>query len=63
MSSSLDALLKNLLDNDFRYLSEELKGHLLKLLKQIGVYPNEYMDSFKTFCEDKLLTGVDFLVS
>ena len=33
MNSSLDSLVKNLLDNDFKYLSEEFSGELLKLLK------------------------------
>ena len=54
MNSSLDALVKNLSDNDFKYLSEEFKDDLLKLAKQKGVHPYEYMDSFKKFSEDKL---------
>ena len=40
--------------NDFKYLSEEFSGELLKLVKQKGVYPYEYMDSFKKFSENKL---------
>ena len=54
MNFSLDALVKNLSDNDFKYLSEEFSGDLLKLVKQKGVYLYEYMDSFKTFSENKL---------
>ena len=54
MNSSLDALFKNLSDNDFKYLSQEFSGDLLELVKQKGVYPYEYMDSFKNFSEDKL---------
>ena len=46
MNSSLDSLVKNLSDNDFKYLSEEFSGDLLKLVKEKGVYPYEYMDSF-----------------
>ena len=53
MNSSLDSLVKNLSDNDFKYLSHEFSGHLLGLMKQKGVYPFEYMDSFKKFSEDK----------
>ena len=54
MNSSLDSLVKNLLDNDFKYLSEEFSGEFLRLVKQKGVYPYEYMDNFKKFSEDKL---------
>ena len=39
----LDALLKNLSDNDFKYLSQEFSGDLLELVKQKGVYPFEYI--------------------
>ena len=46
MSSSLNKLVKNLPDDDFKYLTE--------LLKQKGAYPYEYMDSFKRFNEEKL---------
>ena len=46
MNSSLDSFVKNLLDNDFKYLSQEFSGDLLKLIKQKGVYPYEYMNSF-----------------
>ena len=53
MNSSLDSLVKNLSDNDFKYFSHEFSGHLLGLMKQKGVYPFEYMDSFKKFSEDK----------
>ena len=54
MNSSLDSLVKNLSDNDFKYLSEEFSGEFLKLVKQKGVYPYEYMDCFKKFSENKL---------
>ena len=46
MNSSLDALVKNLSDNDSKYLPQEFSGDLLKLVKQKGMYPFEYMDSF-----------------
>ena len=54
MNSSLDSLVKNLSDNDFKYLSEEFSGEFLRLVKQKEVYPYEYMDSFKKFSENKL---------
>ena len=52
MNSSLDKLVKNL--NDFKYLSDVFKEEELKLMKQKGIYPYEYMNSFKNFEEDKL---------
>ena len=54
MNSSLDSLVKNLPDNDFKYLSKEFSGEFLRLVKEKLVYSYEYMDSFKTFSEDKL---------
>ena len=53
MNSSLVALVKNLSDKDFKYLSQEFSGDLLELVKQKGVYPYEHMDSFKTFSDNK----------
>ena len=35
-------------------MSEEFSGEFLELVKQKGVYPYEYMDSFKKFSENKL---------
>ena len=52
--SSSDALVKNLPDNNFKYLCEEFSIELLKSVKQKGVYPYEYMNSFEKFSEDKL---------
>ena len=49
MNSSLDSLVKNLSDNGFKYLCQEFSNDLLKLVKQKGVYPYEYMDSFRDF--------------
>ena len=54
MNSSLDKLVKNLSDNDFKYLTEEFGSKNLELLKQKVVYPYEYIDSFKRFNEEKL---------
>ena len=39
---------------DVKYLTEEFGSKNLKLLKQKGSYPYEYMDNFKTFGEEKL---------
>ena len=54
MNSSLNALVKNVSDNDFKYFSEEFSGDLLKLVKQKGVYPYEYMNSIEKFPKNKL---------
>ena len=63
MNSSLDSLVKNFSDNDFKYLSEEFSGEFLKLVKQKGMYPFEYMDSFKKFSENKLPNRCKFFSS
>ena len=63
MNSSLDSLVKNLSDNDFKYLSEEFSSDLLKLVKQKGVYPYEYTDSFEKFSENKLPDKCNFFSS
>ena len=54
MNSSLDKLAKNLSDKDFKYLIEELGSKNFELLKQKGVYPYKYMESFERFNEEKL---------
>ena len=54
MNSSLDKLVKNLSDKDFKYLIEEFGYENLELLKQKGAYPYEYMNSFERFTEEKL---------
>ena len=51
INSSLDKLFKNLSDNEFKYLTEEFGSKKLKLFKQKGPYPYEYMDSYKRFNE------------
>ena len=54
MNSSLDKLVKILSDEDFKYLVQELDSKHLKIFKQKGDYPYEYMNSFKKIDEDKL---------
>ena len=51
MNSTIEKLVKNLSDNDLKYLTEEFDSKNLELLKQKGAYPHEYMDSFKKFGE------------
>ena len=54
MNFSLDKLVKNLSDEDFKYLVEEFGSENLELLKQKGAYPYEYMNSFERFNENEL---------
>ena len=54
MNLSLEKLVKNLTDNDFKYLTEEFGSKNSELLKQKDSYPYEYMNSLKRFSEEKL---------
>ena len=63
MNSSLDKVVKNLSDKDFKYLIEEFGSENLELLKQKGAYPYEYMNSFERFNEEKLPTKKFFYSS
>ena len=58
MNSSLDELVQNLTDEDFKYLSEEFTGEKLKLVKEKEIYPYECMNSFKRFNESKLFSSL-----
>ena len=46
MNSSLEKLVKNLSNNDFKFLTQEFGSKKLELLKQKDVCPYEYMDNF-----------------
>ena len=54
MNSSLDKLVKNLSDEDFKYLVEEFGSKNLEPLKQKSDYPYEFMNCFERFNEKKL---------
>ena len=54
VNSSLDKLVKNLSDEDCKYLVEEFGSKNLELLKQKDDYPYGYMKSFERFDEKKL---------
>ena len=62
MNCSLDKLVNNLVDKDFKYLVKGFGFENLELLKQKCAYPYEYMNSFKTFNEDKLCARNYFIV-
>ena len=63
MNLSLDKLVKNLVDEDLKYLLKEFGFKNLELLKQKGAYPYEYMNSFKRFNEEKLPARKPFFSS
>ena len=63
MNSSLDKLVKNLSDEDFKYLVEEFVSENLELLKQKDAYPYEYMNSLERFNEEKLPARKYFFIS
>ena len=51
LSYSLDSLVKNLVNDDFKYLSQEFDNNVLDQVKQKGFYPYEYMNYFEKFKE------------
>ena len=53
LNSSLGKLVKNLSDEDLKYLVEKLGSANLELLQQKDAYPYEYMNSFERFNEKK----------
>ena len=58
MKSSLDKLVKNLSDDDFKYLSEVFSNEKLELIKKKGIYPYKYFHSFKKF-KETILPDID----
>ena len=52
LSSSLDSLVKNLGNDDFKYLSQESDNNVLDLVKQKGFYCYDYMSDFEKFREE-----------
>ena len=49
LSSSLDSLVKNLGQYDFKYLSEDFDNNVLDLVNQKGFYPCKYIVILKNF--------------
>ena len=62
MNSSLDKLVKDLSDKDFKYLIEEFGSENLELLKQKGTYPYEYMNSLEGLMKKNYLLENIFIV-
>ena len=47
MNFCLDKLVKNLSNEDFKYLSKEFSGKNLEFTKKKAIYPYEYFSSFR----------------
>ena len=62
MNSKLDKLVKNLSDEDFKYLVKEFGSENLELLKQKGAYPYEYMNNLEK-CKEKKLPARKYFFS
>ena len=63
MNSILDKLVKNLSDENFKYLVKAFGSTNLELLKQKGAYPYEHMNSFERFKEKELPNKESFFSS
>ena len=59
MSSGLEKLVSNLPRESLKYTSQVLEGEELDLMVRKGVYPYDYMDSFKKF-KEQLPTKEEF---
>ena len=60
ISSSLDELVKNLNEDDFKYFRQEFDHHKLDLVKQKGFYPYECMTDFKSLKKNYLQSGAKY---
>ena len=60
MSSSLDKLVSNLPNEAFKYTYNIFKQEQFELMKQKGVYPYDYMDSFDKFNKTELPIKEEF---
>ena len=60
MASSLERLAANLPVDAFKYTSQVFQDKKLALMKQKGVYPYDYMDSFQKFDDQQLPSKKEF---
>ena len=61
MNSSLDALVKNLSDNDFKYLLQEFTGTLLELVKKKECMRMTIQTVWKIFLMINCLIDANFI--
>ena len=52
LSSSLDSLVENSNENDFKYLCQESDSNIIDLVMQKRFYLHEYMSNCKKFKEE-----------
>ena len=62
LSYSLDSLVKNLGEHDFKYLTQEFDNNVSELVKQKIFYLNEYMNNFEKLKEELVLAKKIFIV-
>jgi hypothetical protein len=62
LSTSLDTLSKSLSNEDYVHLSKMFKKDKLNLLKNKGIYPYDYMDSWEKYNETSLPSKNNFLI-
>ena len=62
INSSLDKLVKNLVDKDFKYLEKEFGTEHLKILNQKGAYPYEYITVLKDLMKINYVLESIFIV-
>ena len=60
MNQSLANLVKNLPEKAFNYTKQVFKDDKFRLMKQKGVYPYDFMNSFEKFNETQLPSQNDF---
>ena len=60
MSSSLDKLVNSLPDEALKYTKAAFQNDQFQLMKQKGVYPYDFMDSFQKFDKTELPNKEDF---
>ena len=60
MSSSLDKLVNSLPDEALKYAKAVFQNDQFQLMKQKGVYPYDFMDSFQKFDKTELPNKEDF---
>ena len=63
MNINLDYLVKTLLGDETKFLSQELCGKRLELVKQTEKHLYEYINSFERFDKTKLHDKKDFYSS
>ena len=62
MNSSLDSLVKNLVDGSFKYLSKEFNGVYFDAVKEKGIYPYDMLIVLKNLMKLSCVVKIIFIV-